>query len=234
MDINMPIMSGIEAARLYCESVPAALRVPIIALTADATPVTQAACEAAGMVACATKPIQPELLFSLIRQHALDDRVEGQHPLDDNHEPEGEGALRPENRDPETHAFGAALTSASELPTHAAPVVIDHATLARLRQLGGNEFCSDVTKTFLLDGAEILQELRRAVHDKNDEAFRDLVHALRSSAANVGAFMIYENCLQLRDIDRDDLLLLGREHVEQITQNFEKVRNALSELDNAA
>lgn len=251
MDLNMPRMSGIEAARLYRESVPAALRVPIIALTADATLVTQAACEAAGMAACATKPIQPELLFALIRRHALGDHEKKHILSDDDHEPEGQGGLEegglaedgfaegacelePIGRDRETRSPGAALASASEPSTRAAPAVVDHATLARLRQLGGADFCFDVTKTFLLDGAEILQELRRAVHEEDDEAFRDLVHALRSSAANVGAFVIYEICLQLRDVDRDDLLLQGQEHVEQIARNFERVRDALGELDDAA
>ena len=61
MDVNMPGMSGVEAARLHRTGPQRA--VPIAALTADATPAMRQTCEEAGMVACITKPVDMLLLL---------------------------------------------------------------------------------------------------------------------------------------------------------------------------
>ena len=59
MDVNMPNMNGIEATKLYRFASLGQARVPIIALTADATPYAQERCAEAGMDGYATKPIEP-------------------------------------------------------------------------------------------------------------------------------------------------------------------------------
>jgi two-component system sensor histidine kinase RpfC len=69
MDINMPVMTGIEAANLFRFTEPQGHRTPIIALTADATPEVVAETLAAGMDACLTKPVQPAVLLTTIEEH---------------------------------------------------------------------------------------------------------------------------------------------------------------------
>ncbi|HEY5216754.1 MAG TPA: ATP-binding protein, partial [Pseudolabrys sp.] len=66
MDVNMPVMNGIEATKLYRFASLGRPRVPIVALTADATEDVARRCEDAGMDACVTKPIEPHRLLEII------------------------------------------------------------------------------------------------------------------------------------------------------------------------
>src|SRR5262249_39986419 len=68
MDVNMPVMNGIEATKLCRFAAIGQRRVPIVALTADATPEMEARCTEAGMDGCVTKPIEPAQLLEIIEQ----------------------------------------------------------------------------------------------------------------------------------------------------------------------
>jgi len=68
MDINMPVMNGIEAAKLYRFTSLGSEHIPVVALTADATSDARARCEAAGMDGCLTKPVEPARLLAMIDQ----------------------------------------------------------------------------------------------------------------------------------------------------------------------
>jgi two-component system sensor histidine kinase RpfC len=68
LDVNMPVMDGIEAAEFYRIAVPGGRGIPLIALTADATPQTRERCLRAGMAACLVKPVRTaDLLDALSR-----------------------------------------------------------------------------------------------------------------------------------------------------------------------
>ncbi len=66
MDVNMPVMNGIEATRRYRAAVNGGRHVPILALTADATAEAEARCAEAGMDGCITKPVEASRLVELI------------------------------------------------------------------------------------------------------------------------------------------------------------------------
>jgi len=66
MDLQMPIMDGLEAARVIRALPGAAGRIPIIALTANVMPDEIDACRAVGMQAHLAKPIEPDKLMALI------------------------------------------------------------------------------------------------------------------------------------------------------------------------
>lgn len=72
LDVNMPVMTGIETAEFYNISVLGGRRVPLIALTADATPETRIRCLKAGMDAYLVKPLRRAELVG-----ALEDVVAG-------------------------------------------------------------------------------------------------------------------------------------------------------------
>ena len=67
MDVMMPIMDGMEAARAIraCPLQDAAT-IPIVALTADTDPANEQKCLEAGMSACLSKPIDTAQLFSTL------------------------------------------------------------------------------------------------------------------------------------------------------------------------
>ncbi len=70
LDINMPGLSGIEAAQLYNFAAMGDQRIPLVALTADGSADTQARCLRAGMAACLVKPIRTAVLLDALK-HAL-------------------------------------------------------------------------------------------------------------------------------------------------------------------
>ena len=66
MDVNMPIMDGLEATRQIRAGAAPMRDVTIIALTADDDGATQRDCIEAGMNAFLTKPIETAELFKLL------------------------------------------------------------------------------------------------------------------------------------------------------------------------
>jgi two-component system sensor histidine kinase RpfC len=202
MDVNMPVMNGIEATKLYRFGELGMKRVPIVALTADATVEVSKRCEQAGMDGCLTKPIEPARLIEVI------DRVV---------KPQEETApaliLEQDN--------SAAPEIAAELPA------IELQKLDELKRLGGEDFVEDLVQQFLDDSIEVLRDLSRAARAGDATAFREHAHALRSGAANVGARGVYEMCLAWRQIDADTLRDEGSDRVHALEAEFGRVREAL-------
>lgn len=207
MDVNMPVMNGIEATKLYRFASLDRPRVPIVALTADATEEVARRCEEAGMDACITKPIEPNRLLEII------------------------GALVRDNGKTDEFAANTAdvasyTSGRPRLRAAAAPPVEVH-TLDALEELGGKEFVDELSAQFITDGADTLNSLADAAASGDLKSFREHLHALRSAAANVGARGIYEMCLGWRHIAPDDFAVRGEMHLQRLHEEFQRVRAAL-------
>ena len=70
MDVQMPEMDGLEAARRITAQWPAGQRPRIVAMTANAMQGDREACLAAGMDDYITKPIRVEQLIEALNQAA--------------------------------------------------------------------------------------------------------------------------------------------------------------------
>ena len=81
MDVQMPVMDGLEAARRIRRIEGKRGRVPILAVTASALPEQVEACTAAGMDGHLAKPIDREALISAIRRLADGAVVVSQPPV---------------------------------------------------------------------------------------------------------------------------------------------------------
>ncbi|MGK9233583.1 response regulator [Inquilinus limosus] len=209
MDINMPVMNGIEATKLYRFTALDRPRVPIIALTADATSGIAARCAEAGMDACLTKPIEPERLFE-----AIEDVLSGQTPT----EPPQQSL--PDN--------------VTALPQAGAPAAIDMRVLDRLEALGGNDFLIELIDDFLADIETIARDLRAAVQRGDAQQFRANAHALRSAAANIGARGLSDLCQDWQGISGADLVRHGPAHLSRLAAEMERVRPVLLRRRGAA
>jgi len=73
MDCQMPVLDGIEATRRLRvhEQDIGSPNVPVIALTANATPHDRQRCAAAGMDDHLAKPFKQEELAAMLRQHLV-------------------------------------------------------------------------------------------------------------------------------------------------------------------
>ena len=70
MDVQMPVMDGLEATRRIRAEVPGGARIPIVGLTANALKDQVEACRAAGMDDVIAKPIERERLEAVLERYA--------------------------------------------------------------------------------------------------------------------------------------------------------------------
>jgi two-component system sensor histidine kinase/response regulator len=70
MDVQMPVMSGIDATRLIRQKQQTKI-IPIIAVTADALSQDRDACLAAGMNEYLVKPLDQKMLADVLRQFGI-------------------------------------------------------------------------------------------------------------------------------------------------------------------
>ncbi len=221
MDINMPVMNGMEATKLYRFAALGRERLPIVALTADATPEARSRCEAAGMDACATKPIDAAELFRIIDElvpHRADEAGVAAEPAEEPAKPAAAAAAGDIVADIATHPRFKSESRA-----------IDAATIEQLQGLGGDAFVSDLARVFIKEGERIMEELKVSVAENDSEMFRDRLHALRSGAANIGALPLYQLCLSMRGIAGSAFTTQGADKVHQVEAEFARVRRELAE-----
>jgi len=182
MDVNMPVLNGIEAARA-CRATPIGHhRIPIIALTADASPQTGERCIAAGMDVCVVKPVEPASLVKIIDTLVSASRAGALRLISPPGRPPGMAPRRVEDR---------------------LPPAVDPVMLADLIELGGEEFVAAIVEEFHADALSVVQGIRAAADRGDIEAVRSQAHALQSAAANIGAAPLRDICIPLETISGD-------------------------------
>ncbi len=202
VDINMPVMNGLDVVKLHRFATADGEAPPFIALTADATEETRRECEEAGMAAYLTKPVDIEQLLGLIDRMAHGDPAERPAPRSSRAQPL---ATNPEARP-----------------------VLDPTHLDRLRQLDDHDdFLGGLIQDFITDAEQLVEELEAAARHGDAAAFRDRAHALRSSAAHLGATALFELCLEWRGIGTDALAVEGGGYALRLRSEFERLREAL-------
>lgn len=233
MDINMPEMSGYEATKLYRMTHLGEAHLPIIALTADATPETARLCREAGMDAILTKPVDPAHLLAVLRETAA------AHPA----VPEQAAttpvpvSLSPAILSPTDGA------SAGAAPVRCAPVtpisahprfldagapVLDPARLSTLGQFGvSGEFAAEIVAAFRQDAGRALAALKDAAAVGDVRTFREQAHSLRSTAGNLGGVHLTRVLLDLRDLTTADLRAEGARHAERVSAELDRFITAL-------
>ncbi|PVE25154.1 hypothetical protein DC522_06325 [Microvirga sp. KLBC 81] len=199
MDVNMPVMTGIEAAELFRFTEPQGTRTPIIALTADVTPDVAARTREAGMDVCLTKPVQPAALLIAVEEHT--------------------------SRRPTNVSVADSLNLAS--PSSEPGLAIDVSLLSELEQLGGRDFVLNLVDEFFSDANHLLDELRDAAAVGDSQRFRLEAHGLQSASANVGAKTVHDICVSWRKITSADLVRNGTGQIEYLAQELERTHSVL-------
>ena len=210
LDLHMPVMGGVEAAKLSRFLSPGSPRMPIVALTADATPEARAECEEAGMDACLTKPIDTRKLFDLFETLVP-----------------GGGAVRgsPEKGAPEAEEAAAAAPEGPEEPPS-----LDPRYLQELSDLGGtSDFVVRLAWTFLKGSKEKVRGLERAVADRDVEKARELAHALKGNSGQIGALALMRACELFSGIAAGELERNGGTYLEEVKEELSRARTALDE-----
>jgi two-component system sensor histidine kinase RpfC len=199
LDLNMPLLGGVDTVKLHRFASGGREDPPFVALTADATDETRRQCQEARMAAYLTKPVDPEDLIFLV------DRLTRRRQ-------------RPAGR------VGADARAAPV----AGPPVLDRDCLERLRQLDqDDDFLRQIVYDFLGEAEQLMTDLEGAAAAADAATFRERAHALRSSAAHVGAVALFELCLGWRGIGPDELVAQGTDQLARLRSEFGRLRTAL-------
>ncbi|MDX5592439.1 hybrid sensor histidine kinase/response regulator [Pseudovibrio sp. SPO723] len=211
MDLNMPVVNGIEAIKLHRLTEHGEDHIPIIALTADATPAAARNAIEAGANACATKPIEPDVLLKMIDRTVTEF---GRRTV----APSG-----PERQDAQSVNV-APLGKKMALKG----ATIDYACLDNLANLGGEEFVVGLISDYLEDARVLYSEICKAVEAGDVTEIRDKAHAMNSASANIGALEVSRLCQSWETARAQDLLENGAGNLSKLTKALDQARDGLS------
>ncbi len=182
LDMQMPIVGGLEVVKIHRFAHPQDPPMHFLILTADATTEAKNACREAGVDAYLTKPIDPAKLLDQVDRFA----------------PKGAGSSSVDK----TPSRISVAQSASQPRGR----VLNEATLANLETMGKRTtFIPELIHGFLSDTEQLLSDMEAAIRAKQYGDFKDLIHAMKGSAGNVGAQALYDACARVHGMTEEVL-----------------------------
>ena len=210
-DFQMPVMDGLEAMKMYRFTCAGTNAVPVVILSADATPTTRQAALEAGAAAFITKPIQARDLLQTL--HKVAGRGSDMTTVHASGRPERQGG--PDRADDDRATAGSTPT-------------LDRDVLRDLEELGGGfSFVAELSAGFARDAEALLEQLGAALARHRGAHFRDLGHALKGSAGSIGARRLGELAARACRIPDSDLDRLAPFALTELRSQFDATRAAL-------
>ncbi len=209
LDMNMPEKSGIEVVQAL-RFMDTGNRIPVMMLTADATPEAKEKSLKAGANSFMTKPIDSRVLLekvAVLTKHL--------------------------NRTGKKYKENASISS-HILPGSGHFEVspwYDEKILSELSNLGeGLAFIQRLVKGFAKDGTKHIGRIKK-YEDNDYPAYRESLHALKGSATELGANSLAKICLKAEGLKPHDM---GSEKIKLLNREIEKIFNlTVSALTNA-
>lgn len=226
LDVNMPDTTGPEVVKLLRFTHDPAELPPIVALSADATPETRDYCLSLGFSRYLTKPVTREALAGVVAElvpgggsdvgPAATPAVSGTA--------DGEGDMDGRDR----ADFDDKVIPHPALARGEKDAVLDRRRLAQIAELDPDaSFVEDLVQDFLEDGAALVDELQRAADRGDVRAWREAAHALRSSAAHIGARALWARTREWRNLDDHALQMRAQAEARAVAEEFARARQAL-------
>jgi two-component system sensor histidine kinase RpfC len=205
-DMNMPVMNGLDATKAYRFMRPADMRAPVIMFSADVTTEAKEECLRGGVDEFLPKPIQVNLFLETLERLVKKSLV-GRH----------------------TESFPKAV---SAIPILAQPpsekVILNYATLAELERIGQDRmFVENLLSGFTEDSQKLVEKLEESLRLMRFEEFKEILHAIKGSAASIGAVSLRETCHQYEKITHSELKADSAKVLNIIKTAFNQLRQAL-------
>lgn len=206
LDMNMPVMGGLEAAKAYRFMRPKEMRAPVIMFSADVTNEAKEECLSAGVDEFLPKPIQVALFLETL--NCLVEKTNATQ------------RIRLPHRTPEA------------TPILAQPpgdeVILNYATLAELERIGQDRmFVDGLLDGFIKDNNKLMERMEGAILMLQFEEFREILHAIKGSSASIGAVSLRMTCHQLEQLSHSELKSDTRTVLNTIRIAFNKLCSAI-------
>jgi len=207
LDMNMPEVSGVEVVQAL-RFMDTSGRLPVIMLTADATPEAREKSLAAGANRFLTKPIDARALLECIA--SLSKNIHKARPV-----------KTPVPREPRNRIRSNFKKSEW----------FDNIVLHELDVLGDDsDFIKTLLENFEKEGQKHVLDIKNSMYDDYME-YRDNLHALKGSATELGANRLVEVCMEGEALKPYDM---GSKKIEQISKRIAEVfENTVTALKNA-
>lgn len=206
MDVQMPVMDGLEATRRIVEQWAPPERPRIIAMTAHALREDRERCLAAGMHGYISKPVEIDELVAELER------------------------CSPPARETETPMAQPPAKAGGQAGPPPAREAIDVGILHKLEAGAGedeSDIVVDLIDIFLRHGPETLDRLGTALNQRDYASLNHWAHRLKSGSAQLGATTLSALCAELEQRSRDCVPCGARDMLSDIEQEFARVRVAL-------
>jgi two-component system sensor histidine kinase RpfC len=172
LDMQMPVMGGIEAAKAYHLATIGQECLPIIMLTADASAKARRECEESGIDAYLTKPVEAEKLIHTVQ------------------------ALAAKNSDEETQKQK--QEQEQEQINTSDSMLVNTEVINSLSSLStDSDFMDTLIRDFINDTDRLLSDMEQSIANNNIVEFLDHAHALKGSAGSIGAQHLHHICHEI-------------------------------------
>ena len=208
MDLQMPTMDGLQATR-FIQTQPQLARIPIIAVTANASKEDRNRCLEAGMVDFISKPFDPEHFYATVVKWLSP--THGKEPLAD--------AVAASDEWPVQTAAAVDL-SASDADT------LDLSVLSR-NVAGNHQRMRKYAAMFADSIPETLAELQSTLALADISKLTDLAHRLKASSRMVGAMGFAAMCQSLEELQPDGTLEQAAAIVHAMPAHLSKISAAI-------
>ncbi len=211
MDMQMPEMDGLEAARLIRQQGSATRQPCIIAMTASALNGDRERCLEAGMDDYVSKPVKvEELIAALDRCQPLFGSADSTAPL----------VQRCAQVPP---------AEAAALDHQSAPALAPE-VLAELRDLMGEQapqIINELIELFLENATDLLEKMRIAAQAADVSGLGQAAHGLRPASAHLGAMRLARLCSELERLAREEKSAEAGQKLSELGLEFDRVKLAL-------
>jgi len=204
-DLSMPVVSGLEALKLYKYTTPRPI--PILILSANVTTEIIAECQRAGCAEFLPKPIRAATLLDAIDQH-LAETADTFSPV--------APPVRTEERP--------ALTLIDTLP-------VDIHVLEDLTRLSSDPtFVERLLRGFKSDVDRLVGIICDALATRRYEELKDAAHALKGGAGSVGAVQLVQLAIRFEKASHDVLRIKAASWTEELLRASAAANAALDQF----
>ena len=187
LDYHMPVMDGLEAAKLIRSDIEIyeSLKLPLVVLTADTSVGTKERCEESGIDLFLTKPLEPSRLLEVMQKYLG------------------------KNLQVEESDMSKRLPLASKIEEKRSDPIDKQALLSRFG--GSLEIAEMVLKKYAEQLQSDMPLLREIISNGDAKGLFERAHALKGASSAAGAERVRASALALEELGRSGKVLGGEE-----------------------